>query len=64
MNKKTKKKIIEWKGAANVRIAGTTKKIKILVRVKDERKIFGRKEYLVTPIEGEGTIWIQNVQPA
>lgn len=32
--------------------------IKVAVRITDRRNIFGRQEFLVTPIAGEGEAWV------
>jgi hypothetical protein len=35
--------------------------LEVLVQIKDARNMFGRLEYLVTCVGGEGEAWVQNV---
>ena len=33
--------------------------LRVTCLVVEERRVYGRVEYLVTPIEGEGTAWVR-----
>ena len=35
--------------------------LKILVRIKDIKKSYGRPRFLVSPIAGEGEVWVELV---
>lgn len=37
-------------------------KLTIDVNIINERSVFGRTEYLVTPVAGSGEVWKQDVQ--
>jgi hypothetical protein len=36
--------------------------IKVRVKIVDARQVYGRLEYLVTPLKGSGEAWVQSVE--
>jgi hypothetical protein len=48
------------KGTISVEMANG-QSIKVEVNVLETRKMFGRTEYLVEPVAGEGTVWKEQV---
>lgn len=38
----------------------TVDEFRIKVKIKDARTVFGRTDYLVEPIEGEGEKWVSS----